>query len=272
MDIQSLQERRLRSWCQDRSNRVPDPASAAEFIQRHGLATLYPASSEVPNLLWAYVSEPNFKGEAKWDSPSGDVYGWRWDLGRSSAAFYGALVAKKPTWIAWDVLPTVLGFAMDRREPEQQYSDGLLSNDAIRVVRAFEGTSGVLSTKELRLRAGFPTGKAERAAYLKAVEELDSRLFLAKTFDAEGKGDDMSHALVKIKYAPQVAEALAMEPGQAFERFLKGYLPKAIYFDPKVLAKHLRLPPLMVEAASDTLIGLALATRLDGFVATTGEE
>jgi len=266
MELQQLKEKRLRSWCQDGENRVPDPASAAEFINRHGIATLYSASSEVPNLYWAFVSEPEAKSEAKWDSPAGHVYGWRWDLGRSEAAFYGALVAKKPTWIAWEVLPVVLGFAMDRSDPEEQYADGLLSNEAIRIVRAFEGTSGVLPTKELRQRAGFPTGKAERAAYLRGVEELDSRLLLAKTFDVGGEGDDMSHALVRIKYEAQVAEGLRLSRDEALLAFLRRYLPLAVYFDPKVLAKHLRLPPTVMDTAVERLIDLGSAQRVDATI------
>jgi len=272
MDFQQLKKQRLRSWCQDGEHRVPDPTAAVEFIRRHGVATLYAASPEVPNLFWAYMSEPDAKSEAKWDSPSGHVYGWRWDLGRSAAAFYGALVSKKPTWIAWDVLSTVLGFAMDRREPEAQYADGMLSNEAIRIVRAFEGTAGVLSTKDLRQRAGFPTGKAERAAYLRGVEELDSRLLLAKIFDVGGEGDDMSHALVRVKYESQVAEALQLSPEKALESFLGRYLPQAIYIEPKVFTKHLRLSAATMDAAIEGLVGLGLAARADGLVVAIGEE
>lgn len=251
---------------------MPDPAAATAFIERLGIATLYPASSEVPNLFWAFVSQANAKSEAKWDSPAGHVYGWRWDLGRSAAAFYGSLVAKKPTWIAWKVFPTVLAFAMDRKEPEEQYADGLLSNEAIRIVRAFEGTSGVLSTKELRSRAGFPTGKAERAAYLRGVEELDARMFLAKTFAEGGDGDDMSHALVRIKYADQVAAALKMSPEAALTAFLEQYLPQAVYIDPKIFAKHLRLPAATMVAALADLVSRGLAKSVDGFVLTLAEE
>jgi hypothetical protein len=269
MELEGLKRRRLQSWCQDGEHRVPDSTAAVDFINRHGLATLYPASTEVPNLYWAYVSEPNAKSEAKWDSPAGEVYGWRWDLGRATSAFYGALVAKKPTWIGWDALPYVLGFAMDRRDPEAQYADGLLSNEAIRIVRAFEGTEGILSTKDLRFRAGFPTGKAERAAYLRGVEELDSRLFLAKTFDVGGEGDDMSHALIRMKYGAQVAEGLSMAPEAALAAFLGRYLPQAIYLDPKPFAKHLRLSPQLMEGALASLITDGLATRFEGLVVTT---
>ncbi len=266
MDIEQLKQRRLKSWCQDGTHRVADPEAAISFVNRQGIATLYPASSEVPNLYWGYVSQPDVKSEAKWDSPAGHVYGWRWDLGRAGAAFYGGLVARKPTWIAWDVLSTVLGFAMDRRDPEEQYADGLLSNEAIRIVRAFDGSDGVLPTKDLRYRAGFPTGKAERAAYLRGVDELDSKLLLAKTFDSECEGDDMSHALVRIKYQPYVSAALEQDPAAALTCFLERYLPQAVYLDLMVLARHLRIPPAMLAAAAGDLAARGLAKRSDGLL------
>ncbi|MDR3691960.1 MAG: hypothetical protein P4L46_21450 [Fimbriimonas sp.] len=252
--------------------RVANPAEARRFIDRIGMVTHYGASTEVPNLYDAYMSEPNAKLDSSWDSPSGHVYTWRWDLGKASAAFYGALVAKKPTWIAWGVLPSVLGFAMERRHPEDLYRDGLMSNDAIRVVRAFEGTAGVLSTKELRNRAGFPTGKSERAAYLKAVEELDTRLMLAKIFDAESEGDDMRHALISVRYADRVSEAVRATPEEALETFLARYLQQVAFLAPKVLAKNLRLAPAVMEVAADRLIGSGRAEMVEGALATTESE
>jgi hypothetical protein len=272
VDIEQLQTRRLRSWCQDGEHRVPDPEAAKQFIQRHGLVTHYAASAEVPNLYDAYMSEPKAKLDASWDSPSGHVYVWRWDIGKSLAAFYGALVAKKPTWIAWDVLPLVLGFGMERRDPEDLYVDGLLSNDAIRIVRAFEGAGGVLSTKELRKRAGFPTGKPERAAYLKAVEELDTRLLLAKVFDSESAADDMNHALIGVKYAGQVAEAVQMTPSDALGRFLDRYLSQSFFIDPRLFAKHLRIPSPVMDKAVEDLVKNDVARRVDGWLVTANFE
>jgi len=218
------------------------------------------------------MSEPKAKVDPSWDSPSGLVYTWRWDLGRAATAFYGALVLKKPTWVSWEVLPFVLGFAMERRDPEDLYADGLMSHDAIRIVGAFEGTSGVLSTKELRQKAGFPTGKPQRAAYLKAVEELDSRLLLAKTFDTEGEGDEMSHALVSIKYEVQVNHAKSVTVVEALQAFLLRYLPQAVLVDTKVLAKHLRLQPAIMNAAAEATVWSGAAIRYgDVLVATISE-
>ena len=42
---------------------------------------------------------------AEWDSPAGEVYVWRWALGRKEVAFYSAIVRKRPTWVSWTLLP-----------------------------------------------------------------------------------------------------------------------------------------------------------------------
>jgi len=241
--------RRRRAWYQDGERRVADPAEARAFIERVGVCTLYAASPEVPSLYQAHMSDPKPPTFATWDSPSGYVYTWRWEIGRPHAAFYGTLVARKPTWVAFDLLPSLLGGLMERRAPGELYERGELSREALRVYEAFEGTDGVLGTAELRERAGFPQGKESRAAYLKAVEELDSRLFLAKRF-ADGDAEDaMRHALIAQHYSEAHRAGLAMDPEEALADVLGRMLREAAVLDPKPLARHLRVPGERIEAA-----------------------
>jgi hypothetical protein len=87
-DLQQLQAMRLAHWRQTPSTRVPDSAAATELIDQVGIVTLFPASPEIPNVFHAYVGDPHARPESEWDSPAGQVYGWRWELGRSQAAFY----------------------------------------------------------------------------------------------------------------------------------------------------------------------------------------
>src|SRR5437763_370208 len=100
-------ERRKR-WRQTPEDRIPDSEAAIGLIDRVGIATLFPASPEVPNLYHAYVGDPDRPTDAKWDSPSGQVFEWRWHLGRREAAFYGVVVSKRPTWVSWTMVPAVL--------------------------------------------------------------------------------------------------------------------------------------------------------------------
>lgn len=276
MNADDLHRRRLASWGQTPETRVPDPGAAAEFIDRVGVATLFPASPEVPNLFHAHVGDPEAGTESTWDSPSGHVYGWRWELGRAEAAFYTAIVRGRPTWVSWPLLPTVLRLRGELRSPETLYEGGELSADARRIVDALEAAGGVLSTGDLRQAAGFPTGKAQRAAYLRAVQELDSRLLLAKAFSPDADDQDMRHALVRARYPDAITAAERMTPDEALDRLLTTYLPQAVYAVPATLARHLGVPLPALRSGFDRLVArgkaipIALGAKRDGYAWTEG--
>ncbi|MDP9311683.1 MAG: hypothetical protein M3R24_12525 [Chloroflexota bacterium] len=263
-----LQARRLERWQQTPTTRIPDADAAALLIKRLGLVTLYAVSPEIPNLFHAYVGDPQAKPAAEWESPSGEVYGWRWALGRQEAAFYTAIVRSRPTWVSWTLLPALLRLRGTLQTPEELYRAGELSDNAQRVAQALAASGGVLSTGELRQQAGFPTGKSQRAAYLKAVEELDTRLMLAKVFAQDDT--DMRHALVATRYPDAVAAAEALTMDAALDQLLQVYLPAAVYAAPVVLAKHVKLPERLLQARLERLVetGTVTAMPLPGYKGT----
>src|SRR4051794_15976161 len=260
MDETSSQARRREHWCQTPQTRIPDPDAAVRLIERVGIATLFPASSEVPNLFHAYVGDPSAQTSSQWDSPSGHVYGWRWALGRREAAFYSVLVRGRPAWISWALFPAMLRLCGELHTPDELYDAGQLSSAAYRIAQALDAAGGVLSTGDLRRQAGFPTGKPQRAAYLKAVDELDNRLLLAKVFSPDD--EDMRHALVRVRYPQHVARAEQMARVDALDAFLTTYLPAAVYAVPSVLAKHLKLPEAELRAGLDRLADAGRVTTL----------
>ncbi len=250
-----LQARHRRNWGQTPETRAADPAAALRLIERVGVATLFPASPEVPNLFHAYLGDPTATTESTWDSPSGLVYGWRWELGRGRAAFYATLVRRRPTWIAWPLLPAALRLWGDPRPPAALHAVGELSVDALRITEALAGADGVQSTGELRFAAGFPTGKAQRAAYLRAVQELEVRLLLAKVFAPDPADLEMRHALVRSRYPEASAAAELLTVEEAVDRFLGAYLPPAAYAAPVPLARHLRLGRGEMVGGFERLVG-----------------
>ncbi|MDP9375143.1 MAG: hypothetical protein M3Q65_22375 [Chloroflexota bacterium] len=258
--LDTLHARRLGQWGQTPRARVADPEAAARLIERVGIATLFPASPEFPNLFHAYVGDPEARTDSGHDTPSGEVYGWRWALGKRDAAFYTAIVRDRPTWVGWPLLPAVLRLRGELRPPEELYKAGELSVDALRIARALRGAGGALNTGELREAAGFPTGKPQRAAYLKAVAELDTRLILAKVFSADEGDLDMRHALVAARHPAQVAAAGRMSREEALERVLRVYLPAAVYAVPAPLARGLKIPERELLAALDRLVEAGAAT------------
>src|SRR5947209_6667615 len=92
---------RLARWRQTPETRIANPDEARRLIDQVGVATLYPASPEFPNLFHAFMGDPDAKTDSGHDSPSGQVYAWRWALGRQGTAFYSVLVRGRPTWVSW---------------------------------------------------------------------------------------------------------------------------------------------------------------------------
>ncbi|HWE60211.1 MAG TPA: hypothetical protein VHB98_00720 [Chloroflexota bacterium] len=256
--VGALHAQRLARWRQTPETHLSGPDEAPDLIERVGIATLFPASPELPNLYHAYVGDPAAPTSPQWDSPAGQVYGWRWTLGRRETAAYVVLVRGRPTWVNWALFPAVLRLCGELRAPDDLYDAGTLSADAARVAQALEEAGGVLSTGELRRAAGFPTGKPYRAAYLKAVDELDNRLLLAKVFSPDD--EEMRHALVSARYAAYATAAAAVTRPHALDQLLATYLPAAVYAAPTVLAKHLKLPEAELRAALDRLVEAGQAT------------
>lgn len=244
-------QRRWLNWRQTPETRIPDADAAEGFISEAGIVSLFPASPEIPNLFHGHVGDPEAKTEASWDSPSGHVYTWRWEVGCRNPGFYGLAVRKRPSWVTWGVFPALLRLRDERRTPDELFDLGVLSPGAYRIVRALEEAGGVLSTAELRRAAGFPTGREQRAAYLKALAELDTRLLVGKEF-AEGH-DDMRHALVPVRYLDGVRASDALSLDTAADLLLGRYLPLAVFVAPTILAKHLAIDAAPLQAALERL-------------------
>jgi hypothetical protein len=244
-------EARRRAWHQTPETHIPDADAAAQLIDTLGLITHYPASPEIPNIFHAYLGDPDAKTDSGWDTPSGQVYTWRWHLGGRQAGFYSLVVRKRPTWVSWPLLPAILRLRAELRTPDELFDLGAISTNAYRITRALEESGGTLSTAELRKAADFPTGKEQRAAYLKAVEELDSRLMLAKL--VTGNGDEMSHALVSARYREHVDAAEKLSPDQACNTFLLSYLPTAGFAAPTPLARHTGIDEHLLGASLERM-------------------
>ncbi len=244
-------QRRQLNWCQTESTKLDGVEDAPKLIDRLGIVTLFPVSPEIPNLFHAYMGDPEAVVDSGHDSPSGQVYSWRWTLGGQGVAFYGAIVRNRPTWVSWSLLPAILRLRAELRAAGDLYQAGALSNGALRIAEALQAADGELSTGDLRREAGFPTGKENRAAYLKALDELDRRLLVAKVFLPGST--DMRHALVSARYPEQQAAAQHLTQETALAKLLDTYLPHAVYVVPTTLARHLGLEEPRLRSALDAL-------------------
>jgi hypothetical protein len=163
-------------------------------------------------------------------------------------------VRRRPTFVKWSLLPAILRLVADLRTPDELYDFGFISQDAYRIAQALDGVPAPLVTGELRKIAGFPVGKAQSAAYHKALAELEHRLLVTTEFGEDEANGSKCHALIFDRRRNDLLTAEAMTVEGAVETFLRAYLPAARYAVPAQLARHLRVP------AADITGGL---TRLD---------
>ena len=61
----------------------------------------------------------------------GEVYGWRWGIGRPAAASYTTFVMRRPTWVSWDLLPAVLRLRAPCSTPDELHGAGAISAGAL---------------------------------------------------------------------------------------------------------------------------------------------
>ncbi len=265
--IAPIQQRRDEHWAYTPVTRLSSWSDAPTLIERAGLATLFPASPEVASLYAAFVG-PGVPTDSGHSTPSGEVYSWRWELGRREVAFYGTLVRGKPTWVAWDLLPATLRLRGDLRPAEEQAAAGELSADALRLAEALASNGGTLTTGELRRLAGFETGRERRTAYLKAVAELDRRLLVGRGFGPVDDPDDhdMRQTLIATRYPDADAAARELDDDAALRLVLTRYLSAAIFVRPVLLARHLGLTRADIERGLTALerAGLVRRARFEG--------
>lgn len=253
----SLQQQRLVAWRQLPEHRLKTVEEAADFIRALGIVTLYPTSPEFPDLFRAFMGQADATTDLDWDgktrlptiswsSPASTIYTWRWQLGVQPDLFYTTLIRKRPTWISQALIAPVLVLRGERRSPEELYHAGLISGDARRIATVLATADAPLKTSDLRRLAGFPTGKEQRAAFQKAIAELDARLIICKTF-LEGQ-EDMAHALTATSFPAEVAFAATMSEQEAITTVLNCYLSCAHYIQPALFARHLAIAPAIVQS------------------------
>lgn len=221
---------------------------AGDLIDEVSIATVFPASPEVANLYQAHVGDPSAKTDSKHDGASGQVYTWRWALGRRQKALYGAVVRKRPTFVAWPLLPAILRLVGELRAPDELFDIGVISNDAYRIASVLDGESEPLSTSAIRQKAGFPTGKESSQAYHNGLAELESRLVVTSEFSPSDELGIKHHALMFQRHRGAVDAAHAMTLEHGVDTLLRAYLPAARYLLPPVFSRHVRVPESEVVA------------------------
>jgi winged helix DNA-binding protein len=115
--------------------------------------------------------------DRKW----GWMWGWKDELPEEKRLYYGVLLARKPTFVSLKLLPTFYATFGRAGEPGDHMDDvraGRLSDVARRIIE-FLAANGETQTKRMRAELGI-TSKEGRAAYAKAIDEVQRLMYVAR--------------------------------------------------------------------------------------------
>src|SRR5947207_7308924 len=122
--------------------------------------------------------------DRKW----GWMWGWKDELPEEKRLYYGKLLVRKPTFVSMKMLPTfyaTFGRGGDADDHLEDVRAGRLSEIARRIIE-FLAVNGETQTKRMRSARGI-TSQDGRAAYAKAIEELQRLMYVARV-RAVGEG------------------------------------------------------------------------------------
>ena len=215
---------------------------------------MYPVSPEIADLFHAHVGDPDAKTEMKWDSPSGRVYSWRWEIGRDNKAFYATVIRKRPTFVTWPLVPSILRLMAELRTPDELFDFGVISNDAYRIAQVLDGVAEPLNTAQIREKAGFNRGSKEQSnAYHKGLAELENRLLVTTEFGTSDGEGSKHHGLMFERRPDDVRSASELSFEQALDTVMEAYAPAARYVNIKVLARHLGIAQADIRGSCERL-------------------
>jgi len=141
-------------------NVVNSQEEALEFINKHGVVTLFPIKgTSFPSLYHATKGNRQEKFDRAW--------GWADDLAMEKLIHYGKLVRKQVSLVSLDLFPSLYKLCRTRE----------LSDVAKKMLNFLE-THGSTSTTVLRKRLGF-WGKEKKNTFTKAVDELQLTFAIA---------------------------------------------------------------------------------------------
>src|SRR5258708_28885722 len=139
---------------------------------------------------------------------------WKDELHEAKKLYYGALLARKPTFVSLKLLPTFYAMFGRAGEPDDHLDDvraGRLSDVGRRIIQ-FLDQNGETQTKRMRAELGI-TSKEGRATYGKAIDEVQRLMYVARVRAVgEGREDyNYTYDLFTRRYpdAGEAAEALS---------------------------------------------------------------
>jgi hypothetical protein len=248
------------------SRRVTGEKSALKFIDEVGFCTGFTAGMGVPCLREAIAGsrEPIVPEHIQHDYAIGMTWQIKDALPRRRAVYYGKVLARRPSFIARDMLGAFLRLRIAPGGYRKLYARGGLSHCGKLVMDALS-QRGAAETRVLKLSSGCAQ-PSRRAMFDRAMAELQEK-FLALKVDE--RDDPFSYVwdTIEHRWPDAIAEARALTRMQAAYAIVAKYFQTAAFGSERAIARILGIDPALVEAAARRLTrqgAIARGVRIDG--------
>jgi hypothetical protein len=248
------------------SRRVTGEKGALKFIGEVGFCTGFTAGMGVPCLREAIAGsrEPVMPEHIQHDYAIGMTWRIKDALPQRRAVYYGKVLARRPSFIARDMLGAFLKLRAAPGGYRKLYQRGGLSQCAKLVMDALS-ERGAAETRVLKLSSGCAQ-PSRRAMFDRAMAELQEK-FLALKVDE--RADPFSYVwdTMEHRWADAIAEGRTLTRTQAAYAIVARYFQTAAFGSEHAIARILGIDPAMVEAAARRLERegtIARGVRIDG--------
>jgi len=224
---------------------VRGPASALRFLQEVGFSTAFSQEVNLP-CLWVAICgrrRPRLPVHTHHDYAIGLTWELKDTLPEKGLAFYGRVLRRLPTLISLDYLPCFYRLFA----PETSLG-GELTLPARRILDRLR-THANQSTAQLRLHASFGERRMSKAAFEKAIAELQQRFLVVRTEARYEPTFTYIWDLFERRYPAAVRAARSLSRQQALERILRQYFRVVRYASAADLRSLFGLHPAEVREA-----------------------
>ena len=248
------------------SRRVTGEKSALKFIDEVGFCTGFTAGMGVPCLREAIAGErePVVPEHIQHDYAIGMTWRIKDSLPQRRAVYYGKVIARRPSFIAREMLGAFLRLRIEPGGYRKLYLRGGLSHCGKLVMDVLTKRNAA-ETRVLKLSSGYAQ-PSKRAQFDRAMAELQEK-FLALKVDE--RADPFSYVwdTMEHRWPDAIAQARQFTRRQAAYAIVAKYFETAAFGSERAIARLLGIDLALVEGAARRLERegvLVRGMRIDG--------
>jgi len=234
------------------SRRVTGEKSALKFIDEVGFCTGFTAGMGVPCLREAIAGErePVVPEHIQHDYAIGMTWRIKDSLPQRRAVYYGKVIARRPSFIAREMLGAFLRLRIEPGGYRKLYLRGGLSHCGKLVMDVLTKRNAA-ETRVLKLSSGYAQ-PSKRAQFDRAMAELQEK-FLALKVDE--RADPFSYVwdTMEHRWPDAIAQARQFTRRQAAYAIVAKYFETAAFGSERAIARLLGIDLALVEGAARRL-------------------